>query len=73
MSGAVRGKVQLNRVSFEASGQSYALLAGAPLTRARQVWVRYKPDYKPANPALASGYIGTEELSRADAGGAIKK
>jgi anti-sigma-K factor RskA len=72
MPGAVRGKAQLNRISFEASGESYSLLAGAPLTRAQQVWVRFQLDYKPANPALATGYIGTEHLSSTDAGGATK-
>ena len=45
--GAVPGRVQLNRITFESVGKSYTLVTGAPITREAQLWVAHYPDYRP--------------------------
>lgn len=58
----VQAKVNSNRISFEQGGDSYVLVTGAPITRAKQIWARRDTAYKP--PAdLADGYIGVSDLS----------
>lgn len=58
--GAVKGKVNESRIDFEINGSQYHLLAGAPITRAEDVWVQLDPAYRPA--AGAGGPIGWAEL-----------
>jgi hypothetical protein len=47
--GALRGEVKLNRVHFDVNSQHYELLAGAPITRAEEMWVQFDPSYKPGS------------------------
>lgn len=51
--GAVKGEVNRSRINFEISGQQYRLLAGAPITRAKTVWVRLDPNSQPADSGAA--------------------
>jgi hypothetical protein len=43
LKGAAEGKVEQSRISFAMDGHSYQLLTGAPVARAKRVWVLYQP------------------------------
>jgi hypothetical protein len=60
--GAVRGEVKLNRVHFDVNGHHYHLLAGAPITRAEELWVQFDPHYQPG-PREEQGSIGWSTLA----------
>jgi hypothetical protein len=60
--GAVQAKVNFNRITFEANGQAYKLVAGAPITRSDHVWVLYQPDFAPAGDAAAHSFIAGGEV-----------
>lgn len=47
--GAIEAYVNLNRISFEEDGHTYALLTGTPVTRAQHVWVLHRPNFKPTD------------------------
>jgi len=62
MKGAVEANVRLNRITFELNGQEDVFVSGAPVTRARTVWVLYEPDFKPPSPRVPA-FISSDELS----------
>lgn len=62
MPGAVRGQVNVSRLKFEVNGQHYALLTGAPITRAKEIWVVVNPEFRPPE-NLSSWFISTTEAS----------
>jgi hypothetical protein len=47
--GAVKGRVEMSRVTFDLNGQSYTILAGAPIARGNDTWILHLPNGKPAN------------------------
>lgn len=58
--GAVRGQVSQSRIDFEIGGKQYQLLAGAPITRAQDVWVQFDPNFQ--SPESPGGGIGWADL-----------
>ena len=46
--GAVRGRVEESRISYELDGHKYQLLTGAPVALVDHVWVLHQPQYKPS-------------------------
>jgi len=46
--GAVKGENLDSRITFEINGTRYQLLSGAPITRARDVYVQLDPSYQPS-------------------------
>lgn len=61
--GAVKGEASQSRVDFEIGGERYQLLAGAPITRARDVWVQLDPNFQfQASPEGALGYAPLRAL-----------
>jgi hypothetical protein len=46
--GAVQGKVEESRISYELDGHKYQLLTGAPVALVDHVWVLHQPQYKPS-------------------------
>jgi len=54
---AVQADVNFNRITFETSGQTYQLVAGAPITRSDHVWVLYQPNFTPGGNIAAHSYI----------------
>lgn len=61
--GAVKGEVSQSRVDFEIGGQRYQLLAGAPMTRAPEVWVQLDPNFQPSRrSAGVFGFTPLEQL-----------
>lgn len=62
--GAVKGDVNLSRINFEINGQHYRLLAGAPISRAKNVWVRLDPNFQPADSAAAITWSTPPRLLR---------
>jgi hypothetical protein len=57
---AVQGKVDQNQITFDLGGVPYTLVAGAPITRGRNVWILHEPNFRPdqENP----GYFGSVSL-----------
>lgn len=55
--GAVQGRAENNRVSFEISGQSYQFVTGAPITREEQVWILHAPNANSHGGAFGSGSL----------------
>ncbi|HTS11452.1 MAG TPA: hypothetical protein VMH00_04985 [Candidatus Limnocylindrales bacterium] len=41
--GAVQGRIDMSRISFELNGEAYTLVAGAPIARGHDIWVLHKP------------------------------
>lgn len=58
--GAVVAKVELNRISFVADGQSYEVITGMPVSRMGQVWVLHDAGYSPRE---TGWQIGTQMVS----------
>ena len=55
---AVPAKVELSRVSFQDSGESYSFVTGAPICRAESIWVKHLPNFKPAGQPTDNAFIG---------------
>jgi hypothetical protein len=62
MQGAMEGSVFMNRIGFKINGADYSFVAGAPVSRAHRVWVRYEPDFKPLQ-GEEKGFIGSGKLA----------
>ena len=61
--GAVKGHVSQSRIDFEIGGRQYQLLAGAPITRAQDVWVQFDPNFQSSeSPAGAIGWANLDYL-----------
>ena len=61
--GAVKGQVSQSRIDFEIGGKKYQLLAGAPITRAQEVWVQFDGNFQSSeSPAGAIGWAKLEYL-----------
>jgi hypothetical protein len=56
--GAVKGKISQNRISFEIDRQPYELIAGAPIARSKNAWIRRDAKYIPEKNEQVSAYIG---------------
>ena len=63
--GATQGKISKNRLTFEIDGHAYELIAGAPIARSYQAWVRRDADFVPPGSGGVLGYIGGFGLSDA--------
>lgn len=61
--GAVEGKVEGSRVSFELEGSPYKFLLAAPVTRNEHVWILLDRDFKPSGEVAQHGYIGVRDES----------
>jgi hypothetical protein len=48
LEGAVEGRIDASRISFELNGQPYKILTGAPIARADRLWVLHLPSNKPS-------------------------
>jgi hypothetical protein len=46
LEGAVEGRIDASRISFELNGQAYKILTGAPIARADRIWVLHLPGNK---------------------------
>jgi hypothetical protein len=56
LEGAVEGRVNQNRVSFEVGKQSYTLVSGMPVARTERIWVLHDPkDVPDARGAFIGG------------------
>jgi hypothetical protein len=69
LKGAVEGKIEQSRISFQIEGHAYQLLTGAPVARAEHVWVLNQPQFKPGegfaddpNPKFFGGAIKLKDL-----------
>ena len=51
LEGAVEGKIDASRISFELNGQTYKILTGAPIARADRIWVLHLPGNKRSQPS----------------------
>ena len=61
--GAVKGQVSQSRIDFEIGGRQYQLLAGAPITRAQDVWVQFDPNFQSSeSPGGAIGWAKLDYL-----------
>lgn len=63
MPGAVRGHVNVSRVTFEANGQHYALLTGTPIARASEIWILHNPEFQPPEGLSHAWFISTVKTS----------
>ncbi len=61
MPGAIEGKVDFNRISFNINGQSFAFITGAPISRSKTVWVLFNSN-PPAGRSPATTYLGQMEI-----------
>jgi hypothetical protein len=48
MPGAVEGKLQQSRISFNVNGDSYVFLMAIPVARADKVWILHEPEFRPS-------------------------
>jgi hypothetical protein len=68
MPGAVEGKLQQSRISFQMDGASYVFLMAVPVARADKVWILHEPDFRPtqATPGARDdqSFAGSISLSR---------
>lgn len=64
--GAVKGKNEDSRINFEINGSQYQLLSGAPITRARDVYVQLDPSYQPSasKPLGVFGFASLKWLAK---------
>jgi hypothetical protein len=46
--GAVEGSVYESQVKFDLDGQECVLLTAVPVTRAKKIWIKHEPLYKPS-------------------------
>ena len=61
--GAVKGQVSRSRIDFEIGGKQYQLLAGAPITRAQDIWVQLDPNFQSSeSPAGGIGWATLDYL-----------
>ncbi len=63
LKGAVEGRINLNRVSFELNGQSYTFVMGAPVARNEHIWILHDANYKPSDENAGHGFIGGADLT----------
>jgi hypothetical protein len=61
LEGAVEGRIDQSRVSFELNGQPYEFLTGAPVARGHRVWILHLPR-RPSDDARGIGG-GTASMS----------
>lgn len=54
--GAVEGKINQSRISFQIGGSSYELLTAVPIARAEKAWILRDPDFQPSK-----HYSGTND------------
>lgn len=56
LKGAVEGRVERSRISFELNGHAYEFLLAAPVTRSEHVWILLDRSFKPPS-GLEHGFI----------------
>ena len=62
LEGAVKGHIEMSRISFDLNGQSYVFLLAAPVARGEHIWILRDASYKPTG-NFAGGFIATIEQS----------
>ncbi len=62
--GAMRARVQLNRISFESNGQSYIIVTGTPVSRTQTIWVLHQVVYKPSAKSMQGPLLGSGPVSK---------
>jgi hypothetical protein len=63
LEGAVEGKINLNRISFELNGQSYIFLTGMPVAREKHIWILHDANYKPPDQLQRHGFASEVDMS----------
>jgi hypothetical protein len=63
MPGAIQGHVDVSRLIFEANGQHYSLVTGAPMTRAAEIWVQFNPNFRPPEQMGGNTFISVIDAS----------
>jgi hypothetical protein len=71
-SGAIEGRVFLNRISFDIDRESYAIVTGTPIARVDKVWILSDANYKGEGTSSNSAFIGSFDLNSAIFNGAHK-
>ncbi|HEX3572875.1 MAG TPA: hypothetical protein VHU44_18805 [Acidobacteriaceae bacterium] len=61
--GAIQGRAENNRLTFEIDGQSLTFLTGARISRGDQVWILHTANVKPADPRISGAAVGTERVN----------
>jgi hypothetical protein len=61
--GAVQADVNFNRITFTSDGQTYKLVAGAPIARSNRAWALYQPNFAPPGDLAGHSYIEEGEIN----------
>lgn len=66
MKDAVEARVMFSRISFEEGGHSWQFVTGAPVSRAKKIWVLHQPDFK--MPGINYPFVGNMKLVQMQTG-----